>query len=156
MIYPVKSNIIGVKIKPLNQIIDERGKIMHMLKENDALFEKFGEIYFSTIHPNAIKGWHIHSEMTINYAVVYGNIKLVLYDDRVNSVTNGNIMEIFLGQDNYYLVKIPPNIWNGFKTVGTETAIVANCSTIMHRKDEISRLDPHHNHIPYNWDVKNC
>lgn len=151
MIYPVKSSIIGVKIKPLNQIIDERGKIMHMLKETDPLFEKFGEIYFSTIHPNSVKGWQMYSEMTINYAVVAGSIKLVLYDERINSVTAGNFMEIFLGQDNYYLVKIPPNVWNGFKAVGTETAIVANCSTIPHNQDSARRLEPNHCHIPYRW-----
>ena len=55
------SEIDGVVIKKLNQISDERGKIMHMLRSDDPLFEKFGEIYFSTIYPQVIKGWHLHS-----------------------------------------------------------------------------------------------
>lgn len=146
--------IQGVFIHPLKQIPDERGKIMHMLRVDDEHFEKFGEIYFSAVYPGAIKGWHIHTEMTLNYAVVHGTIKLVLYDDRMESSTRGELMELFLGEMNYSLVKIPPNIWNGFKGIGTIPAIVANCSTIPHRPDEIQRMDPFKNHIPYNWELK--
>ena len=40
--------IDGVKVVPLRQIVDERGKIMHMLKATDPHFLGFGEIYFST------------------------------------------------------------------------------------------------------------
>ena len=77
--------INGVKITPLKQYFDERGKVMHMLRNDSPLFEKFGEIYFSCTYPNAIKAWHLHNEMTLNYAVIHGQIKFVLYDDRNNS-----------------------------------------------------------------------
>jgi dTDP-4-dehydrorhamnose 3,5-epimerase len=148
--------IEGVKIIPLKQIVDERGKVMHMLKCTDEHFEKFGEIYFSTIHPNVIKAWHCHEKMTINYAVVSGNIKLVLYDDRQYSETWAELQEIFIGQDNYCLVSVPPLVWNGFKAIGNTDAIVANCATIPHDPNEIERLEPTNNHtIPYKWDVKN-
>jgi dTDP-4-dehydrorhamnose 3,5-epimerase len=146
--------IQGVSIHPLKQIPDERGKIMHMLRVDDEHFEKFGEIYFSTVHPGAIKGWHIHKEMTLNYAVIHGSIKLVLYDDRTESQTCGELMELFLGDANYALVTVPPNVWNGFKGIGTITAIVANCSSIPHNPNEINRMDPFENHIPYNWELK--
>lgn len=149
-----EKNIYGVSIRPLRQIIDERGKIMHMLKSDDPEFEKFGEIYFSAVYPGVIKGWHIHTQMTLNYAVIEGNIKLVLYDEREMSPTKGIIQEIYLGPDNYNLVKIPPYIWNGFMGIGTKSAIVANCSTIPHDPDEIQRLDPLNNHIPYDWTLK--
>ena len=147
--------IQGVLIQQLKQIPDERGKIMHMLREDDKHFERFGEIYFSVVYPGVIKGWHLHKEMTLNYAVVHGTIKLVLYDDRPESSTRGEIMELFIGDGNYVLVKIPPQIWNGFKGVGTIPAIVANCSTIPHSPDEIMRMDPLDNQIPYNWELKN-
>ena len=48
--------IDGVFIYPLRQIPDERGKIMHMLRADDPYFEKFGEIYFSTVYPGVVKG----------------------------------------------------------------------------------------------------
>ncbi|MHB8104028.1 MAG: dTDP-4-dehydrorhamnose 3,5-epimerase family protein [Dehalococcoidales bacterium] len=146
--------IKDVLVKQLSQITDERGKIMHMLRADEPHFEKFGEIYFSIVYPGVVKGWHIHKEMTLNYAVVAGMIKLVLYDPRKDSKTKGEIQELFVGEDNYVLVKIPPGIWNGFKGVGTKPAIVANCATIPHRPDEIERLDPVKNDIPYDWELK--
>jgi dTDP-4-dehydrorhamnose 3,5-epimerase len=145
--------IQDVLISPLRQIADERGKIMHMLKSTDPYFEKFGEIYFSTIYPGVVKGWHIHSKMTLNYAVVYGTIKLVLYDEREDSSTKGELMELFIGEANYSLIKVPPGVWNGFKGVGVTPSIVANCATLPHDPNEINRLDPHNNHIPYNWGI---
>jgi dTDP-4-dehydrorhamnose 3,5-epimerase len=146
--------IEGVRITPLKQILDERGKIMHMLRADAEGFPGFGEIYFSCVHPGAIKGWHIHKEMVLNYAVPHGKIKFVLYDDRANSATRGELQEIFMGPDNYCLVTVPPMVWNGFKGVGEEMAIVANCTSITHRADEIDRLDPFDPSIPYNWDIK--
>ena len=104
----VYENIHGVLIKPLNQISDERGKIMHMLRADDPFFEGFGEIYFSTVFPGIVKGWHIHNKMTLNYAVLDGNIKLVLYDERVTSPTKGMLQEIYLGTDSYNEVKSLP------------------------------------------------
>jgi len=147
--------IEGVIIKPLKQIPDERGKIMHMLRVDDPEFEKFGEIYFSVVFPGVVKGWHLHKKMTLNYAVVSGTIKLVLYDKRENSPTKGELMEIFMGEDNYALVQIPPGVVNGFKGIGRQSAIVANCATEPHDPNEIIRIDPFNNDIPYNWELKN-
>jgi dTDP-4-dehydrorhamnose 3,5-epimerase len=146
--------IDGVAIHPLKKIPDERGSVMHMLRNDDPHFDRFGEIYFSCVHPGAIKAWHIHTRMTLNYAVVCGMIKLVLYDDRPESSTHGEMMEMFVGDQNYSLIQVPPLVWNGFKGVGTQTAIVANCATHSHDPDEIQRLDPFSEKIPYDWDLK--
>jgi dTDP-4-dehydrorhamnose 3,5-epimerase len=146
--------IEGVTIRPLRQILDERGKIMHMLRADAPHFQAFGEIYFSCVFPDVIKGWHIHEKMTLNYAVPHGRIKLVLFDDRPKSPTRGEVQEIFLGPDNYNLVTIPPLVWNGFKGFGNEMAIVANCSDIPHDPTEIRRMDPFDPSIPYKWEVR--
>jgi len=146
--------IDGVLVIPLKRIPDERGTVLHMLKRTDPHFIEFGEIYFSTIYPGIVKGWHKHAEMTLNYACVHGRIKLVLFDDRDGSATKGEIMEIFLGPDNHSLVQIPPGVWNGFKGLGSETAIVANCSTHPHDPSRSIRLDPFDNDIPYDWEVR--
>lgn len=146
--------IDGVTITPLRQILDERGKIMHMLRADSPIFEGFGEIYFSCIHPGAIKAWHIHKEITLNYAVPHGKIKFVLFDDRPDSPTRKETQEIFLGPDNYCLVTVPPMIWNGFKGVGSELTIVANCTTSPHAADEIARMDPFDSTIPYDWNLR--
>lgn len=148
------NHIEGVVITPLRQIADERGKIMHMLRADDAHFKAFGEIYFSCIERGAIKAWHIHREMTLNYACVSGKIKFVLVDLRPDSPTKGNLMEIFIGPETYSLVTVPPMVWNGFKGIAEGTSIVANCTDIPHRADEIDRMDPFDPTIPYDWAIK--
>jgi len=146
--------IEGFIITPLKQILDERGKVMHMLRADAPHFKQFGEIYFSCVHPGAIKGWHLHKRMTLNYAVPFGKIKLVLYDDRNGSSTKGELMEIFLGTDNYQLITIPPLVWNGVKGLGDTISIIANCATLPHDPEEIERLNPFDKRIPYDWSLK--
>ena len=152
----MKGQIDGVQIVPLKKIPDERGTIYHMLRSSDPHFKKFGEIYFSKIYRGAIKGWHIHKEIDLNYCCLSGMIKLVLFDDRPQSPTKGNLMEIFLGEDNYVLVIIPVGVTNGHKGI-SETALLASCPTLPHDKlspGEMVRVDPHKNNIPYDWDRK--
>jgi dTDP-4-dehydrorhamnose 3,5-epimerase len=143
--------ISGVKLTPLKQIFDERGKVMHMLREDSPEFVQFGEIYFSCTHPGVVKAWHLHKEMTLNYAVIHGEIKFVLFDDRIDSPTRGEVQEFFISPENYMLVTVPPMIWNGFKSVGTVASIVANCATLPHSVDELVRRPPNDSAIPYCW-----
>lgn len=146
--------IDGVIITPLKKISDERGSVMHMLKNTDQVFKSFGEIYFSSVYPGVIKAWHLHKIMTLNYAVVLGEIKLVLFDPRQDSPTKGQIQEIFTGEKNYCLITVPPGVINGFKGLGTKEAVVANCSTHAHDPAEIIRIDPFSKDIPYSWELK--
>lgn len=146
--------IQGVEVIPLRRIPDERGTVFHMMRATDPHFQKFGEIYFSTIYRGVVKGWHRHRGMTLNYACVHGKIKLVLYDDRPGSPTLGEIQEVFLGPDSYALVIIPPEVWNGFKGMSDPHAIVANCCTEPHDPSRSTRLDPFKNTIPYDWKVR--
>jgi dTDP-4-dehydrorhamnose 3,5-epimerase len=148
------SEIDGLEVIPLRRMADERGAVLHMLREDDPHFTTFGEIYFSLVYPGVVKGWHLHQEMTLRYAVPVGMIKLVCYDDRPDSPTRGNVVEIHTGALSYSLVIVPPLVWNGFKGEGTEVAVVANCASIPHRPDEIERLDPFDNDIPYDWGLR--
>lgn len=145
--------IAGVTIVPLRRIPDERGTIYHMLKRTDPHFIEFGEIYFTSIYRGVVKGWHRHRLMTLNYACIWGRVKLVLYDERPDSPTRGALLERFLGPDDYSLVVIPPGIWTGLKGM-SEIALVANCATHPHDPSLTERLDPFQNHIPYDWALR--
>jgi len=147
--------IAGVVVKPLMKIADDRGTIMKMQEANDPEYRGFGEIYFSTVYPGVVKGWHLHRTAVLNYAVIQGMIKLVLFDPREHSPTAGEIQEIYLGDHHYGLVQIPPGVWNAFKGIGTSTAIVADLITVTHDADEMERMDPHDNAlIAYNWETR--
>lgn len=146
--------IDGVIITPKKQISDDRGKIIHMLRNDEKIFKKFGEIYFSCIYPNKIKAWHLHKSMTLNYSLIYGKIKLVLFDDRKKSKTYKNFQEIILSTENYSVVTVPPMIWNGFKCLSKDSSILANCSDIPHDTREIERKNFNDKYISYNWSEK--
>jgi dTDP-4-dehydrorhamnose 3,5-epimerase len=92
--------------------------------------------------------------MTLNYAVPVGMVKLVCYDDRPESPTRGAVQELHVGELNYVLVTIPPGVWNGFKGEGVAPALVANCASIPHDPDEIERMHPFNNDVPYDWDMR--
>ena len=141
----------GVQVIPLKRIPDERGTVSHMLKRTDPHFREFGEVYFSSVYPGVVKGWHLHKVMTLNYACVVGAIRLALYDEREGSPTRGRVQEIVLGEANYLLAIVPPGVWNGFVGTAPRESIVANCATHPHDPGEIVRIDPYTNHIPYEW-----
>ena len=94
--------------------------------------------------------------MTLNYAVVLGHIKLVLYDPRPDSPTQGEVQELFPGESNYQRIKIPPGVYNGFKGIGSTAAMVANCATHPHDPEEILRIDPFSSDIPYIWSLRHA
>ena len=147
--------IEGVTIKQLERYPDERGTIMKMQEASDPEFRGFGEIYFSTIYPGVVKGWHMHPHTWLNYCVVHGMIKLVLFDDRPGSPTRGEVQEIYLGDENYILVQIPPAVWNGFKGVGELEAILCDLADHVHDDDVIESLAAHDNGVvPYDWSRK--
>lgn len=148
--------IDGVKITPLRQILDERGKVMHMLRADTAPFVQFGEVYFSCVYPGAVKAWKLHKEMTLNCAVPHGHIKFVLYDARRDSLSNGKIQELFMGPDNYYLLTVPPMIWTGFQCIGPDTSLLVNCASLPHTTNEFERCDVHDASIPYDWVTVRC
>ena len=143
--------IDGVLIEKLSQFPDERGKVMHMLRCTSPHFQQFGEIYFSVVNPGAVKAWKLHKEMTLNLAVPSGNVKLVLYDVRSDSPTQGEVQEIFVGEENYSLVQVPSGIWSGFQGLGQVSSMIANCATMPYDPEEVERLEANDSHIPYQW-----
>ena len=154
MMQDINSKIEGVKIIPLKQLPDERGKIMHMLKSTDPHFKGFAEIHFSVAYPGVIKGWHRRPSTICSVAVIFGKVKWVLFDQREGSATKGELMEIFLGEDNYCMLQIPRDVTSGYKTIGMEQSIVANCTDETHLNERKINFDPFDNEIPYNWDLK--
>jgi dTDP-4-dehydrorhamnose 3,5-epimerase len=143
--------IKDIKITPLKIISDDRGSVMHMLRNDSPIFKSFGEIYFSTIKKNSIKAWHLHKNSTLNYVCISGEVKLVLFDDRKESSTKGVVQELILSPKNYFLVTIPPNIWNGFKGLNEPTSIIANCLDLPHDENEMERKNIIDSKFDYKW-----
>ncbi len=148
--------ISGVKVKKLKMIPDERGMVMEIFRSDDELFEKFGQVYLSTVYPGIVKGWHFHKVQTDNFCIIKGMAKVVLYDPRPDSPSRGEVQEFFMGEQNPVLIQVPPGVVHGVKGVGTGPAYMINCPTepYRHEQPDEYRRPPHDPEIPYNWRLK--
>ena len=148
--------IDGVCTKKLRIIPDERGWLMEMLRCDDGVFKKFGQVYLSTVYPGVVKGWHYHKIQTDNFTVVKGMAKVVLYDGREDSSTYGEVNEFFMGERNPILLVIPPLVLHGMKGIGTEPAYLINCPTEPYNYDspDEHRVAPDSGEVPYDWKLK--
>ncbi|MFH1848178.1 MAG: dTDP-4-dehydrorhamnose 3,5-epimerase family protein [Candidatus Omnitrophota bacterium] len=145
--------IEGVKVKKLKVIPDDRGRLMEILRCDDEIFEKFGQVYMTTAFPGVVKAWHYHKKQDDNFACVHGKIKVALYDSRQGSKTYGEVNEFELSLENPIVVHIPKLVYHGFKTVGSEEAIVVNTITFPYdaKNPDEHRVDAFENNIDYDW-----
>jgi dTDP-4-dehydrorhamnose 3,5-epimerase len=145
--------IDGVKVKKLRVIPDGRGRLMEILRGDDDLFLKFGQVYMTTTYPGVVKAWHKHEKQADNIACVAGMIRMALYDGRPGSPTFKEINEFYLGVHNPSLVQVPPGVFHGWMGVSPEEAVIINIPTEPYDRDhpDEQRLDPHRNDIPYDW-----
>lgn len=145
--------IEGVKVKKLNPIPDERGWLMEILRCDDEIFERFGQVYITTAYPGVVKAWHYHKLQTDNFTCIKGMMKVALFDARENSKTYKEINEFFIGEKNPLLIKVPPMVYHGFKAIGDEVAYFLNIPThtYNYKEPDEYRLPPDTDKIPYDW-----
>lgn len=148
--------IEGVYVKKLKKIVDDRGFLMEMLRNDDKFFQKFGQVYITVCNPGVVKAWHYHKKQSDNFVVVKGRGRIGLYDGRDNSTTKGEVMEFGLGEDNPALIFIPNGVMHGFEAVGDEPCYLVNCVTEPYNYDDPDeqRIDPFDNDIPFKWNSR--
>lgn len=149
-----KELIQGVKVRSLNWIPDERGRLMEILRCDDPLFNKFGQAYVTTTYPGVVKAWHFHKLQDDYFTCISGMIKLVIYDQREESPTYHNINEFFIGDHNQKLIIVPKFCYHGWKCISNNEAVVLNLVTepYNYENPDEYRLDPHYNDvILYDW-----
>ena len=145
--------IAGVKIKKLKIIPDNRGRLMEILRNNDEIFEKFGQVYVTTAFPGIVKAWHYHKKQDDHFVCLMGKIRLALYDAREGSKTKGEINEFILSLDDPFMVKIPKMVYHGFKGIADSESMILNVPTMPYDRNEPDefRVDALENDIPYDW-----
>ncbi len=150
---PSKALIDGVLTKRLAVHADERGRLMEMLRADDELFSRFGQVYLTTAYPGVVKAWHYHERQVDHFVCVSGMMKVVLYDDRPGSTTRGLVNEFFLGQHHPLLLRVPAGVLHGFKCVSEHEGLMINVPTEPYRADQPDefRVDAHDPSIPYDW-----
>jgi len=150
--------IHGVAIKVLKPLQDDRGFLMEMLREDEPIFERFGQVYITGCRRGVAKGWHYHKAQTDLFVCVGGTALVVLYDPREDSPTRGMVQEFVLQapplQDpSPLLLKIPRLVVHGFTAHGCEEARIINMPTLPYRREDPDeyRYPWDSPEVPYRW-----
>lgn len=145
--------IDGVVLKQLDPHPDERGFFEEIIRKNDPFFsEGFGQLSRSSMNFGVVKAWHIHKTQIDWWYVVRGQIKVALYDKRLNSSTYRQLDEILLGEDaNKAVIKIPAGVAHGLKVLNGPCDLVYVTSSVYDTSEEgrIAYNDPE---INYDWE----
>ena len=132
-----------VSMQDLQTINVKGGDVRKGLSVSELSYASFGELYFSEVQHNYIKGWKMHTRMTCNLIVPIGCVKFVTTLDKVS------FAEYFLGRNQYRRLTIPPNVWFAFQGVESGVNLIANVANIEHEADEAISADL--SKIKYNW-----
>jgi len=153
--------ICDLRVKRLNRLYDERGNLCEILRRDDPIYREcfpdgFAQAYITHVDYHVVKGWHMHLKQKDHFFGVYGRAKVVLYDDREDSPTQGLINEIILTPERPLLLQIPERVWHGFMALSLEGAGILNFPTRLYdyADPDEHRRDPHTGGIPYSWAVK--
>lgn len=149
--------IQDVKIKELKVLKDRRGFLMEMLRSDEAIFHKFGQVYLTMVKKNIAKAWHYHKKQDDYFICVLGQALVVLYDQRKSSPTFAKIHEFILTEPGKtgkrFLLKIPKGVVHGFCCYqGKETRIINIPNQLYHyQKPDEYRYAWNDPKIPYHW-----
>ncbi len=149
--------IDGVTVKQLKVIPDDRGRLMEIMRCDDELFEKFGQVYMTTTYPGVVKAWHMHRLQTDHMCAVHGMFRLGLYDAREGSPTQGEVQEVYMGVHRPVLVRIPPGVYHGWVCVSEHEGIVVNVPDLPYDREHPDEYRLPHDtpEIPYDWTRRN-
>ena len=147
--------IEGVIKTRLSRIADDRGFLTEILRCDDPHFVKFGQVYVTTGRKGVIKAWHAHRLQTDNFYVIKGTAKIGLHDDREESPTKGEYMQVALGEEGKDArLTIPPFVWHGFMSL-SQMCYVLNVVS-----EPYNRENPDELRVPIEafediWTIKN-
>ena len=128
-----------------NIVKNKNGIILKILNNKQSNLKFYKDAYFSFVKYNKIKGWKKHKRMTMTLVVPVGKVKFVFYDD-------DKFKSIIIGDNRFYKIIVPPNIWFAFKGISKDKNVVFNLANVKHNDKEVVRK--RNNEIKYNWKKK--
>ncbi|MDC8772739.1 dTDP-4-dehydrorhamnose 3,5-epimerase [Roseateles albus] len=130
--------MLGVTTTKLRRIQTVGGDVLHGMKNIDAGFDGFGEVYFSFIKPQQVKGWKRHEKMTLNFVVPVGEIQVCVCDEK-----SGDSSSFVLGprtDELYNRLTIRPGLWVAFGGLGSTESLLVNIASIPHDPTEATNV----------------
>jgi dTDP-4-dehydrorhamnose 3,5-epimerase len=137
--------IKNVNVKDLVKHCDNRGHLIEILRDDDFLLQKFGQLNVSLTNPGIIKAFHYHKMQDEFWFFASGNVQAVLYDQRDNSPTKGETNVFYMGDNNPILLFTPPGVAHGFRVLGQIPTVIVSLTTESFKSGELDSY-------PIAWD----
>jgi dTDP-4-dehydrorhamnose 3,5-epimerase len=150
----VRPLIDGVVHQRLQAQVDHRGELVEVINFDRPFWdEPVPYSYSFTVAPGRVKGWGMHKLQADRYFPVVGGLRVVLYDGRVESPTQGRFNQFYFTSSARGLLRIPPGVWHADQNFGTDVAVVMNFPTRPFNpgNPDKYRIDPHSGEIPFDW-----
>ena len=132
--------------------MDERGALCELLDERWGWSkEPLVYSYLWTVRPGITKGWGFHMEHEDRYAILFGEVEVLLYDERPDSSTRGQVCSVVLSEFRRRLSNIPAEVWHATRNLGGKDAGLVNFPTkpYEHENPDKYRLPLNNDRIPY-------
>lgn len=137
--------IDGLRFRPTRPVSHEDGSLAEIARTDWAEIDApIVQVHVTTTQPGRTRAWGLHQYSTDRLFVVRGLVSIVVFDGRHLSPTYGQVNEFKVSERNPALLVIPPDLYHGWKVIGTEEAFIINMPTSAYRHDEPDALD-----LPY-------
>ncbi len=137
--------IEGVRFRPTRPVPHEDGTVAEIARTDwPQVDQPIVHVHVTTTEPGRIRAWGLHQRSTDRLFVVKGLVSIVVYDGRLDSPTRGCLNEWKVSERNPGLVVIAPNLYHGWKNIGTSEAFIVNMPSLAYDHDAPDALD-----LPY-------
>jgi dTDP-4-dehydrorhamnose 3,5-epimerase len=137
-----QSPIADVILRPTRPVPHEDGHVTEVARASwEIIGEPIAQVHLTTTLPGRHRAWGLHRKSTDRLFVARGLVKFAVFDGRLDSKTCGCVNEFTLSETSPGLLIIPPNLYHGWKNIGTEEAIIINMPTAMYNYDAPDALD---------------
>lgn len=148
--------IEGVVVQEIVSNEDSRGYLREIIRCDDKLLKKFGQVMISKVNPGVIKAFHWHKLQDDLWYLVSGRLQVVLYDRRRKSKTYGITKVVVVGEDNPQRILIPKGVAHGYRVLGDSPAVLLYVVTQPYNKDspDEMRIPFDDRKIGFDWTEK--
>jgi dTDP-4-dehydrorhamnose 3,5-epimerase len=144
----------GMQVRDLVPHVDDRGSVIELFDPRWGWHpDPLVFAYSFTLRPGYIKGWNLHREHEDRYALLAGEMELVVYDERPDSPTQGLVASVVITEYRRQLVNVPAGVWHADRNIGSKDVVVINFPSrpYDHGNPDKYRLPLDSERIPYRF-----
>ena len=150
--------IEGVVFRATRPVPHEDGHVTEVARSSwGILATPIVQVHITTTLPGRVRAWGLHQVSMDRLFVVSGLVTIVVFDGRIGSPTQGRVNAFTLSEKNPGLLLVPPNLYHGWKNIGTSDAVIINMPDRLYEHEQPDALDlPWDSEaarriVPYQW-----